>query len=83
MTRASKRSNPNADDSYDSSLTPSQLLYLAKGEPRIKTMGMCEDPAHINEEYSLPYKVFTYSTSNLDDKRFSDDADRVVQIPRT
>ena len=43
VTRASSRSNPNTDDTYDSSLTPSQLLYLAKGESRIKTMDLRED----------------------------------------
>ena len=64
-------------------LTPSQLLYLAKGEPRIKTMAMREDSAHIDGEPFLPYKAFTYATSHLDDKRFSKEAKRVLQIPRT
>ena len=45
VTRAPTRFNPNTDDTYDSSLTPSQLLYLAKGEPRIKTIAMHDDSA--------------------------------------
>ena len=53
-TRASTRSNPNTDDTYDSSPTPSQLLYLTRGEPRIKVMDMREDSAHIDGE---PFSV--------------------------
>ena len=83
VTRASTRSNPNTDDTYGSSLTPSQLLYLTKGEPRIKIMDMRVDSAYIYGEPFLPYKAFTYATSNLHDKRFSEEEKRVVQIPRT
>ena len=83
VTRASTRSNPNTDDTFDSSLTPNQLLYLAKGEPRIKTMGMREDFAHIEGDPFLSYKAFTYATSNPDDKRFSEEVKRVLQTPRT
>ena len=82
VTRASTRSNPNTDDTFDSSHTPNQLLYLAKGEPRIKTVGMREDFAHEGDPL-LSYKSFTYATSNPDDKRFSDEVKRVLQTPRS
>ena len=57
--------------------------YLAKGEPRVKTVGMREDSAHIDGEPFLSYKAFTYATSNLDYKRFLQEAKRVIQIPCT
>ena len=83
VTRASTRSNPNTDDTYDSSITPSQLLYLTKREPRIKIMDMHEDSTHIDGEPFVSYKAFTYATSNLHGKRFSEEEKRVVQTPRT
>ena len=83
VTRASTRSNPNTDDAFDSSLTPSQLLYLATAEPRVKNMTTREDFAHTNSEPFLSYKAFTYATSTPDDKRFSEEVKRVPQIPRT
>ena len=46
-------------------------------------MDMHEDSAHIDGEPFLSYKAFTYATSNLHDKRFSEGEKRVAQIPRT
>ena len=73
VTHASTRSNPNTDDTCDSSLTPSQLLDLTKRKPKIKVMDMREYSAYIDGEPFLSYKAFTYATSNLHDKRFSEE----------
>ena len=46
-------------------------------------MDMREDSAHIDGKPFVSYKAFTYATSNLHDKRFSEEEKRVLRIPRT
>lgn len=67
---------PTVRDPDQTSRAPLTVRSLREHTP-----AKCVDFAHTDRGSFILYKVFTYATSNTDDKRFSEEDNRMIRLP--